>query len=107
MGIAEIENRIVAEARAEAEIIKKSADQEVAGVEAETGTKIELLRRQVLEEAKNIAEAEKKAILVPARLAAKKRLLEEKHKLLKEVFAGLPPETRENKEIEVVKFLYG
>lgn len=107
MGIAEIEKRILGEAEAEADKIKIKAEEEAAEIEAAGRIKAEEIRRQILAEAKRKAEEEKRAILVPARLASKKKLLEEKHKILNEVFAGISPEVREKKEMEAAKLLYG
>jgi len=107
MSFAEIEKRIINEAEAEAEKIRKTAEEEAAEIETKGKEKAEKLRRQILAEAQKKAEEEEKAILVPARLAARKRLLEEKHKILNEVFSRLSPEVREKKEIEVAGFLYG
>lgn len=107
MGLAEIEKKILKEAEAEAEKISQSAREEALRVENEARQRAEVLRQQIIAEAKIKAEELKKEILVPARLAAKSRLLEEKQKMLEEVFSGLSSEIREKKEIEVAKLLYG
>lgn len=107
MGLADIEKRIIEEAEAEARKIKSRSAEETSRLEAEAKKTAEAQRRQILAEAGQKAEEEKKAILVPVRLAAKARLLEEKHRILEEVFAGVPPEGREKKEIQVAKLLYG
>ncbi len=107
MGLADIEKRIIEEAEAEARKIKNRAAEELSRIEAEAEKTAEEGRGQILAEARQKAEEEKKAILVPVRLAAKARLLEEKHRILEEVFTGTAPEVREKKEIEVAKLLYG
>lgn len=107
MGLAEIENKILEEAETEAKKIREQAAEESAQIGNEAKSKAESLRRQIITEAKKKAEEETKAILVPARLAAKKNILQEKHKILGEVFSGLPQNIREEKEIEVANYIYG
>lgn len=107
MGLEEIKAKIIEEAKIEAEKIKKAADEEASRIEADAGTQADRLSNMILQEAKARAEAERLARLVPSRLAARKKLLEEKHKILNEVFAGCSAEIKEAKEIEVAKFLYG
>lgn len=107
MGLADIEKKIIEEAEAEARKVKDRTAEEAARIEAAAKKAAEAERRQIMDEARQKAEEEKKTILVPVRLAAKARLLQEKHRILEEVFAGIPPEVREKKEIEVAKSLYG
>ncbi|MGB9612770.1 MAG: V-type ATP synthase subunit E family protein [Candidatus Margulisiibacteriota bacterium] len=107
MGLAEIEKRILFEAEAEAHRIKKSAEELAEEIKAKGRLQAEELRQQILGEFQKKAEEEKKAIVIPAKLWAKKRILQEKHHILDEVFAKVPKEIREEKEIEVAKILYG
>lgn len=92
---------------AEAEKINRAAQEEVSQIEAKTRQKAQALQEQITAEAEQRAEEIKKEILVPARLLARSKLLEEKQKILDRVFAGFSPAVREKKEIEVAKFLYG
>ena len=107
MGIAEIEKEILKEAEAEADKIRRQAKGEASRIEAEAHHKANQLRQKMLAEAELKAEEVKTSILVPARLESKKKLLEEKHRLLESVFAGLPEKVREEREAEVIKILYG
>jgi len=107
MGIAEIKNRILSEAEVKAKKRRQETEKEIKKLLAEAQLKAADLRGKILAEGEKRAEEEKRAILTPVRLQAKKMLLEEKHRLLNEVFAGSSPEIREKKEIKVAKFLYG
>ena len=107
MGLAEIEKRIIEESEAEARKIKSRAAEEASRIEEEARAQAGEVHEKVLREARQKAAEEKTAILVPARLAAKAKLLQEKRNLLDEVFAGTAPEVRDKKEIEVAKLLYG
>jgi vacuolar-type H+-ATPase subunit E/Vma4 len=107
MGVAEIKNRILSEAEEKAKKRRQETEKETKKLEAEAQLKAAELRGKILAQGEKRAEEEMRAILTPVRLQAKKILLEEKHRLMAEVFAGFPPEVREKKEIEVAKFLYG
>jgi vacuolar-type H+-ATPase subunit E/Vma4 len=107
MGVAEIKNRILSEAEEKAKKRRQETEKEIKKLETEAQLKAADLRGKIRLEGEKRAEEEKRAILTPVRLQAKKILLEEKHRLMAEVFAGFPPEVREKKEIEVAKFLYG
>ncbi len=52
------------------------------------------------------AEEEKRAVLIPARLEAKRMVLEEKRKMLDMLLSGVPEKERERKEIELARVLY-
>lgn len=107
MGLADIEKKIIEEAEAQARMIKSRAAEEISRIEEEAKEKAREIHAIILREAKQSALEVKTGILVPARLAAKARILQEKHKILDEYFAGVSPEAREKKEIEAAKKLYG
>lgn len=107
MGIAEIKQRILAEAEAEAKKIISAADQVGQALIAEAKKKAEQIRQERLALAAKEAAEARQQIVVPARLAAKKHRLEEQHRVLNEVFQGFSKKIREAKEIEVAKFIYG
>lgn len=106
MGLKEIEEKIIAEARAKALAIREDGTKESEKIGAGAAAQAESLRQAILAKARLKGEEERKAIVVPARLLAKQRLLEEKHRLIGQVFEGLS-NFREAKEGEVIKFLYG
>jgi vacuolar-type H+-ATPase subunit E/Vma4 len=107
MGLAEIEKKILAEAEEAAARITAQAEAEAKRLAAAAEVQAKAAREKILAQAHREAEAARQAILVPARLAAKKKLLEEKHRFLDQVFAGVAPAVREEKELEVAKFIYG
>jgi vacuolar-type H+-ATPase subunit E/Vma4 len=107
MGLAEIEEKILAEAEEAAARIIAQAETEAKHLAGAANVRAEADRENILAQAHRDAEAARQAILVPARLAAKRKLLEEKHRLLDQVFAGVAPAVREEKELEVAKFIYG
>lgn len=106
MGLEEIEKKIIGEAQAVAQKIKAQAEEEVSKIIAAGQKEAEIVRQNILKEAQKKAQEIKNAIIIPARLSAKRKILEEKHKILNEVFADLPDEIRTEKEVEVAKFLY-
>ena len=105
MGLAEIEKRILEEAESAAEKIRQLAAEEADKLEAAAKVQAQTVRDKILQQAGQKAAEERTAILVPARLLAKRKILEEKHRILDEVFAGLAPEIREQKEVEVAQWL--
>lgn len=107
MGIAEIKKKILDEAEEKAARLRAETEKEIARGLAEAKLQADELHRKIITEGTRQAEEGKRALLTPERLLAKQRLLEEKHRLLDLVFAGLSPEIREKKEIEVARFLYG
>ena len=107
MGIDEIKKKILEEAQGRAAGLRAEVDKEIAARQAEAERQAEELRRKIVTEGARRAEEEKRTLLTPVRLLAKQRLLEEKHRLLDQVFAGCSPEVREKKEIEVARYLYG
>jgi V/A-type H+-transporting ATPase subunit E len=107
MGMTEIKEKILEEARAEADRIRQGAEAEAERITREAMAESEKIRALSLTQARQAAAEEKLARIIPARLEAKRLLLETKQQLLAEVFSGLPPEVREAREIEVAKHLYG
>ncbi|MBU0630107.1 MAG: hypothetical protein KKC80_04215 [Candidatus Margulisbacteria bacterium] len=107
MGLLEIEAKIIGEAEAKAAVINSEAAKEAAEIAAAAKLRAGILREELLDQVRSSAEEEKKAIVVPARLLLKQRLLEEKHRQLDRLFAGIDPAVRDKKESEVVKLLYG
>ncbi|KAF0135115.1 MAG: V-type H+-transporting ATPase subunit E [Candidatus Saganbacteria bacterium] len=107
MGIAEIKAKILEEAEIEAKQILEKAEAGAREIEREAKEKAEIITAKMLEEGKKKAEAFKRSIITPVRLEAKKKLLEEKHKILDTVFSGAPAETKEKYFIEAAKILYG
>jgi len=107
MGIKEIEEKIISEAEEKAREINKATDQSVAKVLNEALKKASAIKEEFLARGKKLSEEEIRGIVVPARLEAKKRILEEKRKILDSVLSALPEKEREEKEIEVARILYG
>ncbi|MBI5699297.1 hypothetical protein HZC35_03180 [Candidatus Saganbacteria bacterium] len=107
MGIAEIKKKILDEAEEKAARLRAETEKEIGRNLAEAKLQAEELRRKILAEGARQAEEEKRTLLTPVHLLAKQQLLEEKHRLLNLVFAGMSAEIREKKEIEVARFLYG
>ena len=103
----EIKEKILEEARSEAGRIRQMAEVEANWILGKAKTESEKLHQELFEQARQAAAEEKLAQIIPARLEAKRLLLETKQQLLAEVFANSPPEVREVKEIEVAKYLYG
>ena len=107
MGMTEIKEKILEEARAEADRIRILAEAEADRVTREAMAESEKIRSRLLAEAHKTAAEEKLAQIIPARLEAKRLLLEAKQEMLGQVFSGLSTEVREANEIEVAKYLYG
>ncbi|MFA5103911.1 MAG: hypothetical protein WC527_01875 [Candidatus Margulisiibacteriota bacterium] len=107
MGIKEIEEKIISEAEEKALEIKKKCDLVVSKIRDEALTKADAIKVEFLARGKKLAEEEKRSIVIPARLEAKKRVLEEKRRILDSALAAFPEKHREEKEIEVAKILYG
>jgi vacuolar-type H+-ATPase subunit E/Vma4 len=107
MGLAEIEAKILEEAALEVRKIKRTAAEEVARIRAEAEKEAAKIRSEILQETLKLAEEEKLSRLVPTRLAARRALLEEKHRILNEVFFNCSTSVKEEREIEVGKLLYG
>jgi len=107
MGIKEIEEKIISEAEEKAKAVNRESDQAVAKVIDEALKKASVIKEEALARGRKLAEEEIRGMVVPARLEAKKRILEEKRKILDSVLSSLPEKDREEKEIEVARILYG
>jgi len=103
----QIKEKILEEARSEAGRIRQMAEVESNWILGKAKTESGKLHQELLERARQAAAEEKLARIIPARLEAKRLLLEAKQEMLAQVFANSPPEVREVKEIEVAKYLYG
>lgn len=107
MGLPEIEAKIREEASLEAGSIIEKAKREAQSLIKEAAEKAFSLKKELLEKGKKEAEKLKRALLTPEKLESRKKILEEKQRILDEVFKGLPLKIREEKEVEIAKFLYG
>ncbi|MFC1571504.1 hypothetical protein ACFL31_03030 [Candidatus Margulisiibacteriota bacterium] len=117
MSLKEIENRIIREAAEEASRIEAQAEAQAQGMEKSHRAKIEAMKAERQKAARQKAEEAKKSIVVPARLNAKKALLEEKQRILNEIYSGIQKENnlsdaelaklREASEVTAAKVLYG
>ena len=117
MSIQEIENRIIAEAEAEASKIKREAEAKIQQLESVHAQKKEEVKNELMQEAQRKAEEVKKSYLIPARLKARKALLEEKQKILGEIYSEIKKEKklsaaeisiiREGTEVKAAHILFG
>jgi V/A-type H+-transporting ATPase subunit E len=117
MSIQEIEKRITEDAQAEASKILKEAEADLRQFEKAHSQKKEEVRAEILRESRSKAEDAKRAHLVPARLKARKAVLEEKQKILKEIYAEIQKEknlsaaeiakVREETEVAAANILFG
>jgi V/A-type H+-transporting ATPase subunit E len=94
MSIKEIENRIIEEAQKEAAQIKASGEKELQALLKVYAAKKEELRQKNKEEREKRGEEIQRSHLVPARLKAKKELLEAKQKVLSQIYAEIQKEKR-------------
>ena len=94
MSIQEIERRIIAEAEAEASKIKREAEVKIQQLERGHAQKKEEVKNELMREAQRKAEEVKKSYLIPARLKARKALLEEKQKILGEIYNEIKNEKK-------------
>jgi vacuolar-type H+-ATPase subunit E/Vma4 len=117
MSIWEIEKRIMEKAAAEAENMKAECEHSVEQLEKVHAEKKEEVKSEILEGAKRKAEVAERSHLVPARLAARKALLEEKQKVLSGIYKEIkkgkklsPAEMgriREQTEVKAAGILFG
>lgn len=117
MSIQEIEKRIIEEAQSEASHIKKEAEREIEKLEKFHIQEKEEIRTNILQEAKRRAEEIKRSYLIPARMTARKAMLEEKQKILEGIYSEIQKEkklpaaeiakVREDTEVKIAKILYG
>jgi vacuolar-type H+-ATPase subunit E/Vma4 len=94
MPIQEIEKRILEEAQAKALKINQEADKKIKQIEEAGLRKIEETKAKILDEARNQAEEVKRYHLVPARLKARKEILEEKQKYLSDLYNEIQREKK-------------
>ncbi len=102
MSITEIEKSILEEARAEASRIKLEAGNDVRQLEKFHAEKKKEVKSTILKEAQRRAEEVKRSYIVPARLKAKKAVLEEKQRILGQVYEEIR-KSRKLSEAEIVK----
>jgi len=117
MGIQEIEAQILEDAQAQAGQIKKEADKTIQDIEKVHAQKKAALISQISRETEQKSQAMERSILVPARLKAKKSILEEKQKIITQVYAEIGKAKnlskaelemiREKSEVKVASILYG
>lgn len=94
MSIVEIEQRINEQAAAEAGKIKAESERVITELVKMHNLKKEEDRIELLEEARRRAEEVKRSHLVPARLKAKKGLLEEKQKIISGIYREIKKEKK-------------
>lgn len=86
MAIEEIVEKIIGDAKKEAQKIKREARKEANKLLVEAEAEAEKLRREYLTQASQKAEAEKERILTQARLKSRNLLLAKKQELIEEAF---------------------
>jgi len=116
MSIDEIENRILAEAKAEEEKIKAEAETAVRQMESVHTSRLESLKQELAERARKKAEGLQRSILVPARQNARRGILEAKQNILDQLYLEIKkrknlPEleikrVRENTEVRAAQILF-
>lgn len=86
MGIEDILNKIEQDSRLEEEKILKEAEEKKEQILKEAGKESELLKNKILDSAEVNALREYRAIITRAHLEGKRLVLEEKRKVLEEIF---------------------
>ncbi len=117
MSIQEIEKRIIAEAETEAVKIKKEAEASIHQLEKAHTAKKNEIEAEMTKAAQLKAEAVKRSILVPARLKAKKVLLEAKQNILAAIYKDIQKtkqlskaeinKLREDSEVKAAGIIFG
>jgi vacuolar-type H+-ATPase subunit E/Vma4 len=117
MSILEIEKRIIEEAEAEASRIKAEAEARIREHNQLHARKLEEVRSEITREAERRAEEARRSHLVPARLKARRDVLEEKQTILSKIYAEIkkakklsPAEAkklREETEVKAANILFG
>jgi len=107
MALEDIKNKILSDVKAEAGAILSQAREEAQKLKEDFEKRAEIERENILAKARKKAEQIDLQIMIPARLARKSALLKAKHEMLDKVFKDKPQKLREEKELEVVKILYG
>lgn len=116
MGIKEIEEKLLAEAQAKAGEIENASGAELEKLKKSREEQNRGTREKMLDAARMQAESVKRSILVPARIKAKKALLEAKQKILGGIYAEIGKEKyltpaelealREKTEIKAAQILF-
>ncbi|MDD5383158.1 MAG: hypothetical protein PHH60_05850 [Candidatus Margulisbacteria bacterium] len=117
MSLLEIEKKIIAEAEAEAAKVKQEAAERIKHLEITHNQKKEALKTEIEKEILLRTEEVKRSYLVPARLKAKKALLEAKQSILSALYSEIQKERklstaeinrlREETEVKVAGLLFG
>jgi len=117
MSIEEIDKKITADAEAEASKIGQEGQSKISQLEKVNAQTIEAIKSQIKKEAEQESEEIRRSYLVPARLSAKKSILEEKQKILSGVYEDIQKEInlskadlaalREKSEVSAAKILFG
>lgn len=117
MSIQEIEKRITEDAEAESSKIIIEAEANLRQLEKIHAQKKEEVRTEIMREARRMAEEAERSLLVPARLKARKAVLEEKQNILRGIYEEIQKEKdlsaaetakiREESEIPAAKILFG
>ncbi|OGC05918.1 hypothetical protein A2230_00210 [candidate division WOR-1 bacterium RIFOXYA2_FULL_36_21] len=106
MALSDIENKIKQDTNIEAENIISEAKSQAMQIIKEAEARAEKERDEILFSGKKEAEDLKRAFITPFKLESKKKILEEKRKILDLIFEGKSKDLKEKKEIEVAKVLF-
>jgi len=87
MSVEKIVEKILEDARAEAQRTLEEAEREAAKIEAQSEAEAERVRASILKDAQEKAERRARQVLAEARLEAKRRVLSARRKALERVFA--------------------
>jgi len=116
VSIQEIEKRISQEAETQAAQISKDTTEQIKQLDQVNARKKQDVKAHIRQEAEQKAEEATKAIVVPARLKAKKAILEEKQKVFSSIYQEVQKEkklsaaeidkVREDTEVKAAKILF-
>lgn len=116
MSILEIEKKILEDAQEEAARIKKEAQGSIQRLEKTHADKRVGLKGVSTRQSRNRAEDVKRSIIVPARIEARKALLEAKQKILGKIYTEIKKEkklsaaelakVREETEVQAARILF-
>jgi V/A-type H+-transporting ATPase subunit E len=101
----QVVEKILADAKAEAEKIKKQADEKEAAEQAKLTEQLDEYKKQTQTLAKKAAKDKKLHLLAAARMDIAKEYLAEKRKILDEVFAQARQQLRNLPDEEYCKFM--
>ncbi len=117
MAIQDIENKIIEEANKRAAEIEAENKKEMEKLNKFHQKEKQALQDKILREAERKAQNAQRSILVPARMTASKTILEEKQKIISQVYDQVQKEKklakadleklRELTEIKAAQILYG